>query len=146
MKPVNKFFDDEHIAKIEEKYNAKYVIDTCLKSLGGSWVNSPAAIFYTEEPHPEGSNYMALYWSDIHNGWMITNAIKAIEGQFGGFLFEDGELVHSRFRHDCFVHRGAMVDGGRDYFKSSANVEGARRISFKIEKDQIVEVQNERAA
>jgi hypothetical protein len=141
MKPVNKFFSDEHIAKIEEKYNAKYVIDACLQNKNGSWINFPAAIFYTEEAHPQGSNYMAFYWSEIHDGWMITDGQSAVKEPFGGFLFEDGELVHSRFRHDCFVHRDAMVDGGRDYFKSSANVEGARRINFKIEKDQIVEVQ-----
>ena len=146
MKPVNKIFSDENIAKIEEKYNAKYVIDSCLKNIGGSWVNSPAAIFYTEEAHPQGSNYMALYWSEISDGWMIADGQSAVQGELGGFLFEDGELVHSRYRHDFFVHRGAMVDGGREYFRSSARVEGAKRIQFKIENGQIVEVSDAIAA
>lgn len=146
MKPVNRMLTDEHIKIIEEKYKAKYLIDSCLKNIGGSWVNFPAAIFYTEVAHPQGSNYMALYHSDIHNGWMVTDGFNAVQGEFGGFLFDDGELVHSRYRHDYFVHRDAMVDGGREYFKSSGRVEGAKRIQFKIDKGQIVEVSDAIAA
>ena len=140
MKPVNRTFSEEQIKIIEEKYNAKYVIDSCLKNIGGSWVNFPAAIFYTEIAHPHGSNYMAMYHSDIHDGLMVADGKSALVGKFGGFLFDDGELVHSRYRHDYFVHRDAIVDGGRDYFRSGGLVEGARRIYFKIEKDQIIEV------
>ena len=132
MKPVNRTFSDNHIVKIEEKYNAKYVIDSCLFMSNESWMDSPAAIFYTEEPHPQGSNYFALYWSTIHDGWMITDGIKAVQGEFNGFLFEDGELVHSRYRHDYFEHREAMVDGGRDYFRSYQCPKGARPIKFKV--------------
>lgn len=140
MKPVNRMFHDDSIAEIEKKYNAQYVFDSCLKTVDGDWANYPSAIFYTEKAHPEGSNYFALYKS-ITGDWMITNGLNAVQGEFLGFLFEDGDLVHSRYRHDYFIHRNVMVDGGRDYFKSSSlDVDGAKRIYFKIEKDQIVEV------
>lgn len=141
MKPVNKFLDDEHITKIEKNYNAKYVIDACLRSgEDGAWGNFPAAIFYSEEPHPQGSNYMALYWSMVHAGWVVNEGKSAVQGVFNGFLFEDGELVHSRYRHDYFVHRGAMVDGGRDYFRCGERPDGAKSILFKVDGPNLIKI------
>lgn len=139
MTPVNRIFGSDATESIEKTYNAKYVIDACLKAADGSWINSPAAIFHTEVAHPAGSNYMALYWSEIHNGWMITDGIGAVEGVFNGVLFDDGELVHSRFRHDYFVHREAMADGARDYYKTSGCPEGSRHIKFKVDGPNLVE-------
>jgi hypothetical protein len=132
-------FEDDKIAGIEQHYNAAYVIDACLKSTNGFWVDFPAAIFYTEKAHPEGSNYFAYYWSE-NDGWMITNGFNAVQGVFNGFVFEDGELVHSRYRHDYFEHRGAMVDGGRDYVRSSACPEGAKAIRFQVVNGEIKQV------
>ena len=150
MKPVNKMLPDVLIEDIEKKYNAKYVMDSCLMLQDGSWANWPAAFFYTEEKHPEGSNYMVFYKNQFDQGeWLITNGIRISQGEFYGFLFEDGELVHSRYRHDYFEHRGVIVDGGRDYFKSSGSSEefvNAKRITFKIENGNIVEVENATAA
>lgn len=149
MKPVNKMFSDKSIEVICQKYNATYIIDSCLR-LGESWKNFPAAFFYTKEPHPDGSNYFAIYRFEMEadyedpepkfNGFMIANGICITEGELNGFVFGDGELVHSRYRHDYFVHRKAMVDGGRDYFKRSANPEEAREVRFKIVGPDIVEV------
>ena len=130
MKPVNRMLSDDLIKLIESKYNAKYVIDSCLKSDSGNWLNFPAAFFYAEEKHPEGSNYFAFY--KLEGSTYITNGIRISEGVFHGFLFEDGELVHSRYRHDWFEHRGAMVDGGRDYFRSSTCPQGAKQIKFEV--------------
>ena len=137
MKPVNRMLPDVLIKDIELKYNAKYVIDSCLKSDSGNWLNFPAAFFYTEEKHPRGSNYFAMY---SLGGWMITNGIRVSEGVFHGILFEDGELVHSRYRHDWFEHRGAMVDGGRNYFRTSTCPEGAKQIKFHIVNGEIKRV------
>ena len=143
MKPVNRMFkNDENIAGIEEHYNAKYVIDTCLKTVTGEWANFPAAIFYTEKAHPQGSNYMAMYLSE-NDGWMVTNGFNAVQEVFHGILFEDGELVHSRFRHDYIVHREAMVDGGRDYYRINKSPKGSRHINFKIVDGMIVEYTKE---
>ena len=137
MKPVNRMLPDVLIKDIELKYNAKYVIDSCLKSDSGNWLNFPAAFFYTEEKHPRGSNYFAMY---SLGGWMITDGIRVSEGVFHGILFEDGELVHSRYRHDWFEHRKAMVDGGRNYFRTSTCPEGAKQVKFHIVNGEIKRV------
>jgi hypothetical protein len=129
---------DDLISDIEKKYKAKYIMDSCLKSESGNWLNFPAAFFYTEEKHPEGSNYFALYKLD--GSTYITNGIRITEGEFNGFLFEDGELVHSRYRHDYFVHREAMVDGGRDYFRCGERPGGAKSILFKVVGSDLVTV------
>lgn len=138
MKPVNRMLPDDLIKDIESKYNAKYVIDSCLKSDSGNWLNFPAAFFYTEEKHPEGSNYFAFY--KLEGSTYITNGIRISEGVFNGFLFEDGELVHSRYRHDWFEHREAMVDGGRDYFRCGNRPEGAKSILFKVDGPDLVKI------
>ena len=54
------FLKPDGIAKMENMYNATFVMESCIKGKNG-WANFPAAIFYTEEAHPEGSNYFALY-------------------------------------------------------------------------------------
>lgn len=131
MRPVNRMLPDNLIKEVEKKYNAKYVIDSCLKFDNDVWANFPAVIFYTEEAHPEGSNYFALYKNGLGEV-MITNGFDAVQGEFHGILFEDGELIHSRYRHDYFEHRCSMVDGGRDYFRCSPNPEGSRPVKFKV--------------
>jgi hypothetical protein len=114
-------------------------MDSCLKDIGGQWINAPAAIFYTEKAHPEGSNYMAIYYSDNYECWMVTNGLSAVEGDFNGILLEDGTLVHSRFRHDYFEHGGAVADGGRDYFRSGGVPSGSRVVKFRVEEGRLVE-------
>jgi len=138
MRPINRMLPDVVIRDIEKKYKAKYIIDSCLKSDRGNWLNFPAAFFYAEEKHPEGSNYFAFYKLD--GSTYITNGIRITEGVFNGFLFEDGELVHSRYRHDWFEHRGAMVDGGRDYFRCGERPEGAKSISFKVDGPNLIKI------
>jgi hypothetical protein len=138
MNPVNRMFKDETIIGIEKHYNATYVVDACLKNINGAWVNFPAAIFHTETAHPQGSNYMAMYWSE-NDGWMVTNGFEAVQGVFHGIVFDDGELVHSRFRHDYFVHREAMADGARDYHRTNTCPQGSRHIKFKVDGAKLVE-------
>jgi len=106
------------IAKVENMYNAKYVFESCLKMKDGGWSNIPVCIFYTEEAHPEGSNYFGLYRTDFGDV-MITNGISATE-PFDALQIGD-DIIYSRYRHDYREHKGAMVDGGRDYFKRSSD-------------------------
>ena len=137
MKLLNQssFLKEETIPVFEEKYKAKYLLETCLKDIGGNWCNFPAAIFYTDEPHPEGSNYFALYIHPERGGLMITNGISAIDGVAFNGLEKDGEVLYSRYRHDYRTHNGCMVDGGRDYFKRNMN---GTPVEFVVEKDKIV--------
>lgn len=105
----------EQILKFEKHYNAKYVLDTCLRARGGGWANFPASVFYTETAHPEGSNYFALFLTDggeLH----ITNALPSIDGVVFDGIEAEGEVIYSRYRHDFRSHKnGAFIDGGRDY-------------------------------
>lgn len=143
MRPVNRMLPDDLIKEVEKRYDAKYVIDSCLKFdivRNDVWANFPVVVFYTEQAHPRGSNYFALYKNGLGEV-MITNGLNAVEGEFNGFLFDDGDLVHSRYRHDYFDHRGAVVDGGRDYFRSSGSPpDGARLVKFKVVDGELIEV------
>lgn len=126
-------FSDEQIGKIEQHYNAEFVCETTLKTKGGGWLNAPVAVFYTEQAHPEGSNWFGLYYRD--GQLMVTDAQSALE-PFDGLMLEDGSVFYSRFRHDYRVAAGAMVDGGRDYMRYTPTA-GSRVVQLKIVKNQL---------
>ena len=131
------FLKPEGIKIIEEKYNAKYVFESCLKLRDGGWCNFPAAIFYTEEAHPQGSNYFAIYEKQLtitrDPEFLITNGISATE-PFDALQIGD-DVIYSRYRHDYREYKGAMVDGGRDYFKRSANY--GTPVKLRVNKDKL---------
>ena len=132
------FLKPEGIARLEEKYNAKYVFESCLKNHINGWTDWPAAIFYTEEAHPRGSNYFAIF--DNKNGdFMITNGISATRQPFNGLQVGD-DIIYSRYRHDYREHNGAMVDGGRDYFRRGGDV--GKPVMLRVNKDKL-EICNE---
>ena len=132
MKIMNgcSFMSDDTIELIEKKYDAKYVFETCIKNKSDHWYNFPVAIFYTEEKHPEGSNYFAIYKSC--DGWMIADGITAIE-EFDGVKTSDG-VYYSRYRHDYRNIPGGFVDGGRDYLRWSGDGEVVR---IKVVRDRL---------
>lgn len=110
------------IDKVEKKYNVKFVCETPIKN-GGVWRDMSSLIFYNEEKHPQGSNYMALsikYTPDGHfDDLVITDGISATKGSFYGIIDGD-EVIYSRFRHDYRVGKtGVFIDGGRDYIRSN---------------------------
>lgn len=115
------FLKPENIETIEREYNAKYILESDLLGRDGYsgatfWANKPAAIFYTEEAHPKGSNYFALYFRG--DTLMITDGLPSINNVVFQGLEAEGEVEYSRYRHDFReVKNGAFVDGGRDYFK-----------------------------
>lgn len=131
------FLKKETIETIEKEYKAKYVLESCLKYKDGGWANRPAAIFYTKEAHPQGSNYFALYFRG--DTLMITDGLPSIKDVVFSGIEAEGEVVYSRYRHDFREGKnGAYVDGGRDYFKyggdrfSDYNV-----VKFKVVKDHL---------
>ena len=127
-------FNEKQTTGIEDHYNAKYVCTTSLKNKRGGWANFPAAVFYTEEAHPEGSNYFGLYFMP-DDTMMISNAISATE-PFEGLRLGD-TVVFSRYRHDYYTHEGGMmVDGGRDYMKCFIP-EGSEIVTLQIKKDKL---------
>lgn len=109
-----------HIPAVEKKYNAKFVGDFCLKAKGGGWINQPFAIFWQETPPVEGySNYFALFVEN--DKVMITSGESAFSEPIVGIVADDGEVVFSRYRHDCRESKdgSVMMDGGRDYTRCS---------------------------
>jgi hypothetical protein len=128
-------FEEKQIAIIEEKYNAKYVFESCCRARDGSWLVKPMAIFYTEKAHPEGSNYFAIYYGQ--DGYpMICDGISSTEGFVSGIDTGDG-IIYSRHRHDYRTHNDCMVDGGRDYFRHNLN---GKPVKMKVIKDNLVVV------
>ena len=100
----------------------------------------PVDIFYRETPHPEfGNRYFGLYKNPYANDAriMITNA-DAVETSkryiFGVIEDKDGLLWYSQCHHDCLFIDGSMIDGGREYIRST-NLKGV----FKIVDGEFVE-------
>jgi hypothetical protein len=136
------FLSENAIKLVENTYKAKYVCDTCLRDVtckNNVYINSPFAVFYTETPHPKGSNWFAVYNDGL--GFSITNAITATE-PFSGIcisaLDKEDVIVYSRYRHDMQVYDDVTVDGGRDYLKCSQVHSKVTEVKLQIIKDRLV--------
>lgn len=133
------FLKPDGIRKMENMYKATFVMESCIKGKHG-WANFPAAIFYTEEAHPQGSNYFALY---VDHGYhrprfMITDGISATEPFNALQIGED--IIYSRYRHDFREYGEAYVDGGRDYMKwgtTDVNLKETAVVKLKVVKDKL---------
>jgi hypothetical protein len=112
-------------AKVEKLYTekdgveVKYVCTTDLKTS-----DRPMDIFYRATPHPEFGNY---YFGILrHNDQtMITNA-DVIESLEFGMIEVDGKYHYSQSHHDYKVVGDRMIDGGRQYIKSSGGAVAMR--------------------
>ena len=107
----------EHYSK-KDGVSVKYV---CTTDFGGSYDN-PADIFYRETPHPEfGNKYFGIrvYDGEIY----ISNADKVDGLTFGMVEDDKGNMQYSQYHHDYkSFNNGNMIDGGRDYIRSSGKV------------------------
>lgn len=127
---------EKAIEIIEQKMNAKYVFETCLKNRDGGWVNMPVAIFHTEQAHPQGSNWFGFYFDAMTGKSMIADGISATE-TFQALMIDD-EIVYSRYRHDFREHRGVFVDGGRDYTRyGGERISEAKVVTLKVVDDHL---------
>ena len=81
-----------------------------------------ADVFYRPTPHPEfGNKYFAVLFRDDKP--YIANADRVEDLTFGMVENDEGQLEYSRSRHDYKSFKnGNMIDGGRDYIRSSGNV------------------------
>lgn len=108
-----------NIDRIEKKYNAQYVGDFCLRTVSGTWAESPAAVFWQETPPVEGySNYFGII---VRSGVpYITSGASAFEKPIQAMVAKNGEVIYSRWRHDYRSSRDGTVtvDGGRDYMRT----------------------------
>lgn len=117
---------------VEEKYKAKYIGEFTLRTRDG-WANKPVAVFWQEVAHPQGSNYFGIYRDDLGH-FLITDAQATVGILITGLMNEKHEVIYSAYRHDCQTHGGMLIDGGRDYTRSSAGTP----VQFKIEGDGLV--------
>ncbi len=118
----SEIFTEKNIASIEEVKNAVYVCETCLRTKGGWQADNAVAIFWNKDPAnvPEGgSRWFGLYF-DMFGQLMIANAISAVEEPITGVIAANGDIIYSKYRHDYRISEDgtAMIDGGRDYFRT----------------------------
>ena len=112
----------EAVAKVEALRQARFMGHWCTKGPRGGWNESPVDVFYQSRPDVEKGHkhYFGLL---RHNGQLfICDATSAFSEPITGVLATDGEVVVSRFRHDYQERKGVMIDGGRDYLKTSSSV------------------------
>ena len=106
--------------KVIEIYQAKDGVDikyVCTTDLRAS--DLPADIFYRSTPHPEfGNRYFGLYKNHLGQ-LMITNADIVEDFEFGMIKSSDNEWYYSSSHHDCIFIEDKMIDGGRQYIRSS---------------------------
>lgn len=113
--------------KVIEIYEAKDGVDikyVCTTDLLAS--DRPADIFYRSTPHPEfGNRYFGLFTHvnifthPIKNQLMITNADMVEDFEFGMIKSANNEWYYSSSHHDCICIEGKMIDGGRQYVRST---------------------------
>ena len=85
--------------------------------------DAPVDVFYRSTPHPEfGNKYFGIAPSYESDDFVIFNADKIESFTFGMVEDEYGNLEYSQSHHDCkFFTNGNMIDGGRQYIRSSPN-------------------------
>jgi hypothetical protein len=108
-KNVEKLFSEK------DGVNISYVCTTEFNSM-------IADIFYRETAHPKfGNKYFAIYFRG--DDPYIANADSVEKLKFGMVENDTGELEYSTSRHDYKTfENGNMIDGGRDYIRSSGSV------------------------
>lgn len=143
---VNNGRDDAvaDIAKVEEKYKAKFVGQLCMKTSGdGEWAgDSCGDVYYQAVPPVEGySNYFAIF--NQGGSMYITSGASAVNGIIAGVIADDGEIVYSRFRHDyrTSTDSSCFIDGGRDYAKTNRQTIGLKIVDgewYQLEEEDYI--------
>jgi hypothetical protein len=117
-----KHYPITNVSKVEELYSekdgvpVKHVCSTEFSS------NIIADVFYRSTPHPKfGNRYFAILFRD--DVPYVANADEIENLSFGMVMNDDGDLEYSQSRHDYKSFKnGNMIDGGRDYIRSSGDV------------------------
>lgn len=112
-------FDTEKVEKLYSEKDGVPVKYVCTTDLSVS--DSPTDVFYRETPHPEfGNRYFGLFRTREGNP-MITSADKVEDFDFGMIEDRDGWMWYSQCHHDCIFLDGKMIDGGRQYIRSTGD-------------------------
>lgn len=119
----------ENIYTEKDGVDVKYVCTTDLQAS-----DVPVDVFYRATPHPQfGNRYFGIYHDHFRGHTMITNADIVEDLEFGMILV-DGKYYYSQSHHDYRVVEGKMIDGGRQYIRSSGGAD-----VFKIQDGEFVQ-------
>ena len=135
-------FNKSSIPIIEERYKAKYILETEFYTKSGWSGDLVGLIFYQPNPDLEAghSNYFIIYKSSIH-GIMITNGLDTVEKLVLNCVSDsNGVFEYSHFNHHYHQVGNVAIDGGRLYTRLIGDIHGANQASFKIEEDKLVRV------
>lgn len=131
--PENGFhFTTDEIAIIAKQYGAQYMGPWSILQKSG-WTIDPVDVFY--QPNPDVSKGHSHYFGmfrTFEGQVMITNAESAFSEPITGLLTDDGEVIVSRYRHDCVQKGPYMIDGGRDYLRTSGNNADGKLIKVTV--------------
>lgn len=109
----------EHYTK-KDGVEIKYVCTTDLQRS-----DVPMDVFYRETPHPVfGNRYFSLFYKPSITGSssptiMIGNADIVESFEFGMIKDSSDQWYYSSSHHDCIFIEDKMIDGGREYIRSS---------------------------
>jgi len=112
-----------NVEAVENKKNAKFICETCIRTANGNWSDEPVQLYWQESPPVKGySNYFAIFVRrDLIDGTprvFITSGETAVKEPINA-IRHNGEIGYSRYRHDFRWVGGqeVAIDGGRDYTK-----------------------------
>lgn len=113
--PVTKVEQVEKVYSEKDGVSVKHVCTTEFRDF-------VADVFYRETPHPDfGNKYFAILFRGDKP--YIANADQIENFSFGMVENDEGSLEYSQSRHDYKSFKnGNMIDGGRDYIRSSGKV------------------------
>jgi hypothetical protein len=119
---VGYHFSEKDLEKISEQYGAQYIgyFQKPASDGRGGYMETPIDVWYQPKPDIAAghSHYFGMY---VQSGkvW-ITDASTCFDEPITGMLCDDeDEVIISRYRHDYVCKKGAMIDGGRVYTRSS---------------------------
>jgi hypothetical protein len=114
--PITNITQAEQLYSEKDRVTITYV---CTTELSNGYIGD---IFYRDTPHPKfGNKYFALFFRD--DKLYIANADQVEDLTFGVVENDEGNLEYSQYRHDYKSFKnGNMIDGGRDYIRSSGKV------------------------
>lgn len=135
----NPLFDTSKVIELYEQRDQVKVQYVCTTDLNASDV--PVDVFYRETPHPDfGNRYFGLYHDHFRGHTMVTNADMVEAFEFGMVENDDGELEYSESHHGYKIFdNGNMIDGGREYIRSSKGCIVYKIVNGKFE--EVVYVQ-----
>jgi hypothetical protein len=126
-------FTTDEIAIIAKQYGAQYMGYWTIKRESG-WTDQPVDVFY--QPNPDvskgHSHYFGMYRT-FKGDVMITDAASAFSEPITGLLTDDGEVIVSRYRHHYVTKGPYMIDGGRDYLRTSGNTADGKLVKVTVE-------------